>query len=112
LPQGGTPSVLTSSATNPTSSSAGVFAGQVMALQLSVDFSKAGITRTGLGNLAVVSGPLAGHTVTAVLSLANTVIGGNTGALPSGLTVSGLNAIVDAINNNFDNGTTDNHYLQ
>lgn len=112
LPQGGTASVLTSNATNPTSSSAGVFAGQVMALQLSVDFSKAGITRTGLGNLAVVSGPLAGHTVTAVLSLANTVIGGNTGALPSGLTVSGLNAIVDAINNNFDNGTTDNHYLQ
>ena len=112
LPQGGSPGVLTATATNPTSTSAKVFAGQVLALRLSVDFSNAGITRAGLANLKVASGRLAGYTVGQVLSLANAVLGGNTGALPSGLSVSGLNGIVDAINNNFDNGTTNNHYLQ
>jgi hypothetical protein len=30
------------------------------------------------------------------------VLGGNTSLLPAGLTISGLNDIVDAINNNFD----------
>jgi hypothetical protein len=39
LPQGSTPGALTASATNPTTSSAGVFAGQVLSLELSVDFS-------------------------------------------------------------------------
>lgn len=112
LPQGGTASKLTANATNPTTSAAGVFAGQVLALRLSVDFSGAGITKSGLGSLTVVSGALAGQTVNQVLSLANAVIGGNTAALPSGLTISGLNSIVDAINNNFDNGTTNNKYLQ
>ena len=112
LPQGGTASVLTASATNPTSTAAKVFGGQVLALRLGVDFSKAGITRAGLADLHLASGRLAGYTVAQVLSLANTVLGGNIGALPSGLTVSGLNGIVDAINNNFDNGTTNNHYLQ
>jgi hypothetical protein len=112
LPQGGSAGVLTSNATNPTTSSAGVLAGQVLALRLSVDFSNAGITRAGLANLKLVSGELAGYTVAQVLSLANTVIGGNTGALPSGLSKSELNSIVDKINNNFDNGTTNNGFLR
>jgi hypothetical protein len=112
LPQGGTPAVLTGSATNPTNSAAGVFAGQVVALQLSVDFSNKGITPSGLSALLVASGPLQGQTVAQVLALANTVLGGNTGALPSGLTVSGLVSILDAINQNFDGGTQNNGYLQ
>jgi uncharacterized repeat protein (TIGR01451 family) len=111
LPNGATPGVLTASATNPTTSSAGVFASQTLALRLSVDFSAAGIKKTGLGNLKVVSGPLAGATVNQVLTLANSVLGGNTGALPTGLSLSGLNDILNAINNNFDNGTTNNGYL-
>jgi len=110
LPQGGTPTVLTASATNPTTK-INVLAGQVLALQLSVSFSNAGITRNGLSSLTVVSGPLAGKTVAQVLALADAVLGGNTAALPSGLTVSGLNDIVTAINQNYDNGTIDNHYL-
>lgn len=89
-----------------------MFAGQVLALRLSVDFSNAGITRTGLADLKVVSGKLKGSTVAQVLALANTVLGGTTSALPAGVSVSDLNAVVDAINNNFDNGTTNNHYLQ
>jgi hypothetical protein len=112
LPQGGRPGVLTTGATNPSSSSAGVFAGQVLALQLSVDFSHAGITQGGLAALHLTSGALAGQTVTQVLGLANTVIGGGTSALPSGLSVSGLNSIIDSINNNFDNGTANNGYLK
>src|SRR5579871_1588901 len=109
LPQGGTPGVLAASATNPTSSAAGVFAGQVLALQLNVDFSNKGITKTGLANLHAVSGMLAGQTVGQILALANSVIGG--GALPSGMTVSNLNDIVNSINNNFDSGAANNGYL-
>jgi hypothetical protein len=110
LPQGSTPGKLTANATNPTTSAAGVFAGQVLALELSVDFSNKGITAAGLANLHVVSGPLAGQTVAQVLALANSVLGG--GALPSGMTISDLNNVIDAINGNFDNGTTNNGYLQ
>ncbi len=102
--QGGTPGVLGASATNPTSSAAGEFAGQVLALQLSVDFSNKGITPGGLANLKLNSGALSGQTIAQVLALANSVIGG--GSLPSGLTLSGLNDIVNTINNNFDGGTT------
>jgi hypothetical protein len=108
LPQGGTPGVLTASATNPTSSSAKVFAGQVLALQLSVDFSKAGITGSGLGGLHLTAGPLAGQTVAQVLSEANTALGG--GALPAGITkISDLNDVVDKINNSFDDGVANGY---
>ncbi|HTE17720.1 MAG TPA: hypothetical protein VK689_04985, partial [Armatimonadota bacterium] len=113
LPQGGTPGVLKSSATNPTSrTSAGVFAGQVLALQISVGFSEEGVTRSGLADLKLQSGELAGKTVGEVLALANEVIGCGTSALPSGLTVSELNAIVSKINENFVDGTTDNGFLK
>jgi hypothetical protein len=111
LPQGGTPSILTASATNASSSSAGVFAGQVLALRLSVDFSNAGVEKPGLASLKVKSGKLAGLTVSQVLAMANAVLGGNTGALPAGVSISDLNSVVDAINNNYDNGTTNNGYL-
>jgi len=115
LPAGGTPSTLaTQSAatvTNPVSSVAKVFGGQVLSLQLSVDFSNAGITRTGLGALKIASGPLIGQTVAQVLALANTVLGGNTGALPSGMTISNLNDILTACNENFDGGTVNNGFL-
>jgi Putative Ig domain len=110
LPQGGTPGKLAASATNPTTSAAGVFAGQVLALQLSVDFSNKGITSAGLANLKVVSGPAAGLTVTQVLALANSVLGG--AAPPTGFTISDINTVIDAINNNFDGGTSNNGYLQ
>ncbi|MCU1237169.1 MAG: Ig family protein, partial [Candidatus Solibacter sp.] len=111
LPQGGTPGVLTGSAINPTTSNAGVFAGQVLALQLSVDFSNKGITPGGLAGLKLNGGPLAGQTIAQVLALANAVLGGNTSALPTGLTVSGLNEIVNSLNNNFDGGNTNGGYL-
>jgi hypothetical protein len=110
LPAGGTANKLTATATNPKSSAAGVFAGQVLALQLSVDFSKAGITRAGLASLKLKSGKMAGYTVQNVLDLANAVLGGSY-TLPSTLTLAELNDIVDSINRNFDNGTTNKGYL-
>jgi hypothetical protein len=110
LPAGGKAGKLTSSAVDPTKSKGGVFAGQVLALQISVAFSNAGVTRWGLASLQVQSGKLAGYTVAQVLALANSVLGG--GALPSGLSLSDLNEVVDRINNNFVDGTTDLGYLQ
>lgn len=109
LPAGGSPNAITSNATNPTYSKGGVFAGQVLALQLNVDFSNGRVTKFGLANKTVASGKLAGYTVTQVLALANGVLGG--AALPTGMTTSELNAIVDAINQNFDNGTVDRGFL-
>ena len=111
LPAGGTPNKLTGYATNPTSSPAGVFAGQVLALKLNVDFSNKGIITSGLGNLKLASGPLQGKTVNQVLTLAMNVLGGDLSGLPAGLTISGLNDIVTKINENFDNGTVNNGFL-
>lgn len=112
LPQGGKAGALRKSETNPTKKTdAGVFGGQVLALQLSVSFSNAGVTRSGLGGLRVTSGKLAGWTVFQVLALANAVLGGNNDALPGGVSLNDLNTVVDLINNNYVDGTTDNGYL-
>jgi uncharacterized repeat protein (TIGR01451 family) len=116
LPAGGKPAVLPASApsiaTNPTSSPAGVLGGQVLALQLNVDFSIAGLTKPGLPALKVASGKLAGLTVQQVLALANAVLGGNTAALtPYSMTVSQLNEVVTAINENFDDGKINGGFL-
>jgi hypothetical protein len=112
LPNGGTPGVLNASATNPqTSTSAGEFASQVLALQLNVDFSNKGLIKPGLANLHVLSGPLAGLTVTQVLGLSNAILGGDTGMLPSGLSVADMTNILGIINGNYDNATQNNGYL-
>lgn len=103
LPQGGTPKALDKNYLNPTSTAAGVFAGQVVALQMNVSFNDAGKIGTGsvkLGQLIVNAGPLAGKTVYEVLALANTALGG--GSTP--YTISQLNDAVTAINENFNDG--------
>lgn len=111
LPQGGSPTTIPCSKVNPTGIK-NVFAGQVLALQLNVDFSTAGITKKGLGSLKYI-GPgksyFQGKTVSAILALANSVLGG--GSLPSGVSISDINTVVDNINNNFDNGTANKGYL-
>jgi large repetitive protein len=111
LPQGGTPAMLTASAINPTSSTAGNFAAQVFALRLAVDYSAAGVLKSGLGSLVMVSGPFANQTVNQVLATANAVLGGSASALPSGMTVSQLNSIVESLNLNFHEGTVNNGLL-
>jgi hypothetical protein len=109
LPAGGTASSLKSSAVNPRSGN--VLAGQTLALELNARFSAAGITQSGLGSLKVASGKLAGYTVNQVLLLCNAVLGGNVGSLPPGVSISDLNNIATAINENYDNGTTNKGYL-
>jgi len=103
LPAGGPPRALSADATNPTASGAGVFGGQVLALQLNVDFSDAGVTGGGLGDVVIndSSSPFFNQTVRQVLSAANRALGG--GSLPAGVTISELNMEVDQLNMAFDN---------
>ncbi len=111
LPQGGPTGAFTANYTNPTSTSAGVFGGQVAALELNVKFSDAGYLGTNstkLGNLVIVSGPFAGLTVNKLLEYANIAIGG--GYTP--FSTTDLETAADKINNNFDNGTQDLGYLK
>ncbi|MCX6360352.1 MAG: carboxypeptidase regulatory-like domain-containing protein [Armatimonadetes bacterium] len=109
LPQGGTARALTASAVNPTGSIT-VLAGQVLALRLNIDFSNAGIIRSGLGGLTIQSGPFAGLMVNQFSVIANSVLGG--GVLPAGKSLSDVNNTATAINENYDNGTTNKGYLR
>ncbi|MFH1011218.1 MAG: T9SS type A sorting domain-containing protein [bacterium] len=118
LPAGTTPNMLTSNHINPVSTEAGVFAGQVVTLAISLGFSEVGLPGFGdLGSLVVLtgvhspSGPFAGYTVDEVFALANIVLGGNLAALPEGISLSDLNDVIDAINNNFIDGEESNGYL-
>jgi hypothetical protein len=97
LPQGGPPSFLNASALNPTSrTSAGVFAGQVLALELNVDLYNLGsLTLNGTGT------PFDGQTVSAILAAANSALAG--GPLPPGFaSYSSLNDLIDNLNSSFD----------
>ncbi|MBI5380348.1 MAG: hypothetical protein HZA31_00450 [Opitutae bacterium] len=107
LPAGGPARALTGSLVNPTSSSAGVFGGQVLALRLNVDYSAAGVTAgTGgpLGALRLTGTGTAldGLTVAAILNLAETALGG--GGTPAGVTIATLNDIATRLNESYDNG--------
>ncbi len=106
LPAGQTAGRLTADLVNPTSSSAGVFGGQVLALQINVDFSARGAvggTDVPVGDLILkdVDPALDGRSIAEVLSLAKTVLGG--GSLPDGTSYSSLNDAVTKLNEAFDN---------
>ena len=94
LPAGGTPSSLTSDLEDPTSSSSGVFGGQVLALQLNVDFSNASLTPGAFGSL-IVDGTV---TVAQILAAASEALGG-----APGTDIAALNAQVTNLNEAFDN---------
>ncbi len=98
LPAGSTPGVLPQNYTNPLTTPAGVFGGQVTALRLNVDFSNAGVNgwKPNLATTTIASGPLAGMTVAQVLAIAESVLGG--GALPAGMSLGDLNELVSDIN--------------
>lgn len=112
LPQGGTAGVLDANGTDPTSSAAGVFAGQVLALQLNVDFSKANLLGNDLSNGILQEGPLAGSTVGDVLYLANQVLGCGTSYLPAGVSLNDLNAVVTNINESWENPADPTGYVE
>lgn len=112
LPAGGTPDVLTQNHVNPLSTEAGVFAGQVTALSISVAFGNAGVP--GFGDfdwLEIGAGPFMGYTVAEVLALANAVLGGDYSGLPVGTDIGDLNEAVDNINQNFVDGTVNEGVL-
>jgi hypothetical protein len=83
LPAYGTPEPLTSDLLDPTSSPAGDFGGDVVALKLNVDFSDSGAT-TGssgmrFGDLALCAMPITGlngSTVRQFLDVVNVALGG------------------------------------
>jgi len=106
LPAGGTPGSLTGDVTNPASTSAGVFGGQVTALRLNVDFNDAGIIDGFEGSISGLvlqgtGGSLDGQTVAEILAAAEQALGG--GALPAGYSLSSLNGLVSNLNEAFDN---------
>lgn len=102
LPAGGTPGVLTGLLVNPSTSSAGVFGGQVLALKINVAMSDAGRTAPGYGNLLYLgAGSLQNLTVRQILAVAETALGG--GPLPAGYTIASLNDLATKLNEAFDN---------
>ena len=95
-----------------------MFGGQVLALQLSVDFSAALVTTSGLGNVYLCAADFPasvnGLTISQLLAKANAVLGGAT-PLSQGLkqfdnvtpmTVAQLSDIVTLLNESFDNCAT------
>jgi uncharacterized repeat protein (TIGR01451 family) len=106
LPASGTPNKLTITYPNPTTTASGVFGGQVLALQLNVDFNAAGIIDGADGSigglrLCNTGTSLDGKTVNEILAAANRALGG--GSLPTGYTYSTLNDLVTHLNEAFDN---------
>ena len=109
LPAVGPASSLDATYLNPLTTSAGAFGGEVLALQLNVDFSDAGVT---LGSSGISFGDLVienlsvlpdadGLTVRQILADANTDLGGGI----SQFDIFELSSVVMGLNGAFDNGT-------
>ena len=111
LPAGGGPAVLPAGIVTNPSGSYGVLSSQLIALTLSVGFDandpNFSASSASLASLTIKSGTFAGMSVAAFLQVANDVIGG----CSSQYTPAQLNTVATAINENFDNGTVDNGYL-
>jgi hypothetical protein len=109
LPCGGTASCLNACATNPTTCNAGVFAGDVLALQLNCDFGKAAIAplNCSFGDLYYVcpGAPLSGCTVSQILGLCHTALGGGS-ITNSGCSISNLQILCDQLNRCFEGCST------
>jgi hypothetical protein len=111
LPSGGTPALLSGALDDPAGTINNTLASQVLAVSLAVGFdvydADFASSTSGFGSLPILSGVHAGMTVADFLAYANQVIGGCT----IGVNLSALNATATAINENFDNGTVDQAYL-
>jgi len=113
LPQGGTPYYLSLSYENPRSTSAGVLAGQVTALTLSVGFDLAdenfGESDYNLKDLKIKdeTSVFLNFTVEELLAIANNYLA--TGS--SSYTASDINNALSSINENYVDGTTNNGFL-
>jgi len=116
LPAGGPPGTLDKFYKNPTSTSAGVFAGQVTALTLNVLFSASGHMPqndpTPLQDLLIARGPMEGVSVWALMKTAVDALNGDTGYQRYGITLAELNDIVTAVNENFVDGEVNKGFLR
>jgi hypothetical protein len=110
LPSGGQAKALTQNYVNPTNLK-NVLAGQLVALTLSVTFDQMdpnfGPAGIHLGDMLIGSGPFSGWTVSAFLAEANKVLGG----VASSYTVQQVLETATAINENYVDGKSDNHFL-
>jgi hypothetical protein len=109
LPASGASGPLNTDLENPTTSSAGIFAGEVAGLKLNIDFSAAGLLpgTSGLhfGDLVLtgMTGAdtgLNGLTVSQFLSLNDQALGG----AATGFTINDLETKLAGLNNAFDDG--------
>jgi hypothetical protein len=112
LPSGSTPSSLSNGELmNPGGSYNNVFAGQVVALAISMamdeHISDFGSSNLALADLLIVNGDFAGWSVGDVWQLANDILGG----CNSQYTPSQLNAVISSINENFVDGTMNGGFL-
>lgn len=112
LPSGSAPSVLPEgNMTDPGDSYSNNFAGQVLALSVSVGFDNAiedfGDAPITISELEINSGPLAGITVAEVLEEANSVLGGCEGSY----SITDLNSAITGINENYVDGDQNNGFL-
>lgn len=110
LPTGGPATVLTSSYTDPASLK-NVLVGQLVALKLSVVFDASdanfGQSSVALGDMIIGSGTFKGQTVSQFLTIGEEVLGG----CSSAYTPDQIVETATSINENFDNGTTNNGFL-
>lgn len=102
LPTGGRAGSLTRDYLNPTATSAGNFAGKVVALAINVAFGNSGVAGfADLGSLIIAYGPFMNYTVDELLALANSALGGDLSGLPVNATLEQLSAAVASVNSNF-----------
>jgi hypothetical protein len=114
LPANSTAAVLNADLINPLTSSSGVFGGQILALQINVDFNNANIITGTKGNMSSLiltntGTSLDGQTVAQILAVSNTALGG--GVMPSGFTPATLNTLVANLDLSFD-GCTPSEWAQ
>ena len=125
LPQGGNSTIFVENYVDPTTTNAGVFAGQVTALSLSVGFDECSLagdcaefaplqedrdpSTTSLAELVVVDADsdCVGMSVGDILDEANLAISGQS----SSLVINQLNECVSSINENFVDGINDEGFL-
>ncbi len=119
LPVGGTPVQLTQSYIDPSGNdleSISVFAGQLIAVTLAVEFNNYGVpgyatTTTPLRDLVITEGTYKGWTVTELLAEANLILGNCSPARYAGQE-SELSDALSRINENFDEGNRDLGFLE
>lgn len=112
LPYGGSPGILERDFVDPSdATSAGVFAGHLVAATLAAGFDgydeAFGTSDTSLGDLVAKEGACQGMTVKQILAAANAVIGG----CDSTRSPEQLKSCVAAINENFVDGRRAGNYL-